>query len=278
MKDKEFIDNIFNITKYWEKKKNISLIGDSFSTPRKENFSKQDMFIFTPMWINYVLAECGIIPNKYSFDTAILRINNFKHYKKIPINKNKNLFNKLLKNKNLAASAFIISMDLEFRGLQGGRPSLCMSEKFKDFLEFMLKVAKKWNWTHNTKLSPVSVDYSIKVGINASPQYELRIHTKALEEIYSLAGPLVNTEKNKCISFNITRSKSYINKGGRNRFNNTRAKLLNVLKGLKDSTTTGLQFHVNIGTDVILDHLHRLEREGKVVKKRNGKRYIWNAV
>lgn len=278
MKDEEFIDKIFNITKYWEERKNLFLIGKSFSRPRKENFSKQDMFIFTPIWINYVLAECGTIPNKYSFDTAIVRINNLKHYEKIPINKKRKIFNLLFKDKNLAACAFIISMDLEFRGLQCGKPSLCMSEKFKDFLEFMLKVAKKWGWTHNYKLSPVSMDYNIKLGINASPQYELRIHTKALEEIYRLAGPLVNTQKDKCINFNIERSKNYINKGGRNRFNNTREKLLNVLKRLKNSTTTELQFHVNIGTDVILDHLNKLEVEGKVLKRRAGKRYLWSVI
>lgn len=275
MKDEEVINKIFNITKIWEKRKNISLIGKSFLTPRKEKFSDQDMFIFTPMWINYILTECGTIPNKYSFDTAIDRINNLKHYKKRYINKNKKLFNLFFKNKKLAAGAFVISMDLEFRGLQNGKPSLCMSNKFKDFLEFMLKVAKKWNWTHNRELSPISMVYNRKLGINASPQYELRIHTKALEEIYKLAGPLANSKKDRCISFNIKRSKSYINKGGRNRFNNTGEKLLKTLRKLKHSTSTELQFYVNIGTDVVLDHLHRLEKNGLVIKQRRGKRYVW---
>jgi hypothetical protein len=41
-------------------------------------------------------------------------------------------------------------------------------------------------------------------------------------------------------------------------------------------TTTELQFIAGVGTDVILDHLHNLEKEMKIKKERDGKRYIWN--
>ena len=55
-----------------------------------------------------------------------------------------------------------------------------------------------------------------------------------------------------------------------------REKILEEVKNKSNLTTTQLQFVVNIGTDVILDHLHNLEKEGKVKKQRVGKRYIWN--
>ena len=35
-------------------------------------------------------------------------------------------------------------------------------------------------------------------------------------------------------------------------------------------------FITNTGTDVVLGHLHNLEKHGKLIKKRKGKRYIWN--
>ena len=273
MKDEEFVKNFFETTKLWGIRKGVNFIGKSFTKPRKDKTSKQDTIYLSPLWLNYILAECGKIPNKYSFETAIKRINNFKVYKISPIKKNKNLFNLLLKNRKVAAGAFIISMDLEFRGVQQGRLSLCMSEKYKDFLEFMLKVAKKWRWTNNKTLSPVSIAHATKRGINASPQYEFRINIKGLQEIYALAGPLTNSHKDKCTKFHVNRSKNFIHKGYRLIDNKTREKIFEAVNNNKNITTTELQFFAGVGVDVVLRHLHKLEEKGKI---RKGKRYVWN--
>lgn len=275
MKDPEFVNKFFEITKFWENKKKINFIGKTFNKPKKEKYSNQDVLFFSPIWINHILYEIGKIPNKYSFETAIKRIDHLKQYKKIPINKNKYELNNLLKNKKLAAGAFIVSMDLEFRGIQGGRPSLCMSEKYKDFLEFMLKIAKKWNWTNNEKLSSVSIQHSLKRGIKASPQFEFRINIKGLQEIHNLAGPLINSHKEKCIKFHVNRSKKYINLGHNHRKKKPKEKILKYLKENPNSSTTDLQFITNTGTDVVLEHLKKLEKQEKVIKQRRGKRYIW---
>lgn len=276
MRDEETVKTLFETTKKWEILKKVHFIGKTFDKIRKENFSNQDMFLLAPLWLNYIIAKCGRIPNAYSFETAIKRISHFKQYKSIAINKDKNLFNLLFKDKKLAAGAFIVSMDLEFRGIQNGRLSLCMSEKYKDFLEFMLKVAKKWGWTNNKELSKVSIENSKRLGINASPQYEFRITIKGLKEIYWLAGPLANSYKDKCIQFNILRSENYVNLGGRLRKNRTKEKILKAIRKSQNLTSTKLQFIAHVGTDVVLDHLRKLEKEGKIKKERNGKRYIWN--
>lgn len=102
------------------------------------------------------------------------------------------------------------------------------------------------------------------------------MNIKGLREIYKLAGPLINSHKNKCIKFHFERSQNYINKGGKNKLNKTKEKIVKYLKKNKDSTTTNIQFTAGIGIDVILGHLHKLEKEGKVKKERKGKRYIWN--
>lgn len=278
MKDPEFVNKFFKITKYWQEKKKIQLLGKINKSPTKENWSGQDQIFFSPLWINYILAEIGKIPNEYSFKTAIERINHFKQYKSIKINSKKNKLNEFLKYKKLAAGAFVLSMDLEFRGIQSGRPSLCMSEKYKDFLDFMLKVAQKWNWTNNKKLSPVNIQNSIKRGINASPQYEFRINIKGLQEIYKLAGPLTNIHKDKCIRFHINRSKKYINLGSKHKKNNSKEKILKYLKNHPNSSTTDLQFILNTGTDVVLHHLNDLNEQKKIIKQRRGKRYVWKSI
>lgn len=276
MNNPEVVNKFFEITSFWEDKRKKNLIGKSFKEVRKENWSGQEMFLFTPIWLNEIISECGTIPNKYSYESAINRINNLKQYPIIPINLKNNKFNLLFINKELAAGAFIVSMDLEFRGVQTGELSLCMSEKYKDFLEFMLKVAQKWKWTKNKKLSRVSMEYNKNLGINASPQYEFRINMNGLKEIYPLAGHLADSLKDKCISFHVDRSKNYKNKGSRLIQKKTKQRIFEALKNKSNMTTTDLQFIAGVRVDVVLDHLHNLENEGKVMKERNGKGYLWN--
>lgn len=279
MKNRKIVKKIFDITKKWELKKELLFIGKTFRDIKMENGSKQYVFFLSPVWLNEIIATCGKIPSKYSYETAVQRIGHTKHYPIKKINSRKNLFGILLKNKKLAAGAFIVSMDFECQGAQTGRISLCMSKKYKDFLEEMLEVAKKWKWTNNKQLSHVDVSNSIARGIAASPQYEFRINSKGLYEIYKIAGPLADPFKDKCIKFHIERSKKYKNLGYNLLKNNTKQKIFEeLLQSSNYITTTELQFTAGVGNDVILTHLHNLEKEGKVSKERQGKKYVWKAI
>jgi len=60
--------------------------------------------------------------------------------------------------------------------------------------------------------------------------------------------------------------------------NNTKNKILKEIKRKENLTTTDLQFVAGVRVDVVLDHLHKLEKEGKIKKERNGKGYIWNII
>ena len=91
-----------------------------------------------------------------------------------------------------------------------------------------------------------------------------------------MAGPLLDIHKDKSIKFNINRSNNYINSWIIRKKNNNKGKILKAIKKNKNITSTDLQFIANIRVDVILDHLHKLEKEGKIIKERQGKRYIWN--
>lgn len=51
--------------------------------------------------------------------------------------------------------------------------------------------------------------------------------------------------------------------------------MFNALKKLKRSTSTELQFYTIVGHDVVLNHLHNLERDGFLKKERIGKKYYW---
>ena len=276
MNNPELTDRFFDITKKWENSRMEKFIGASFDKPRKEKNSGQDFFYLSPIWLNSILSTCGKIPNVYSFETAVERLDNLTQYEKISIDGARNLFGMLKTNKVLAAGAFIVSMDFECRGVQAGKVSLCMSVKYFDFLNFMLDIAKKWGWTNLKKLAKVDVSYSRRLGIKASDQYELSITMEGLKEIYSLAGPLADSFKDRCINFNVERSKNYKNLGGKLKSKKTKLKILVALKkSNKPLSSTDLMFVAGVRTDVVLDHLHSLESEGVVFKKRSGKRYLW---
>jgi len=286
LKGKEYsiIKKWFDITKIWEKKFDLHLIGDPFNEIKKEDYSGQYYFNFSPNWLYNIIKIVGILPSKHTQNYSIERLKNWKKsktqlilsQKELDSFTKKSLYKKLFNDKFLAAGAMIISFDLEFRGTTTGQLSLCMSEKYKDFLEFMLAVADKWKWATKNSLFSVSVQNSRKLGIKASPQFEFRISTKKLKEIYDLAGPLCSLVKDKAISFHAERSNSYVNLGGLFKLSNKRELIYKLIKENGPTKTTILQYDLNIGTDVILGYLHRLEAEGRIVKERNGKRYIWS--
>lgn len=280
MKNEFVVKRLFEITKNWEIQKGVSFIGKSFVAPRKEPYSGQDFFYFSPEWLNELLVSCGVLPNKYSDNAALQRIQNLVQYEYKEVDRRKNLFSLLLTDKLLAAGAFIVSMDMECHGIQSGRVCLCMSEKYFDFLEFMRQVAIKWGWTNNLQLNPVSVEASKNRGICASPQFDFKLSIKGLMDIYELAGPLADPLKDKFIKFHVNRSKRYSNLGSKHLNSDTQKRIFQMVQesGLQGQTSSAMVFSAGVGIDVILEHLHKLEKQDQVVKKRCGKGYVWWAI
>jgi len=287
MKNKETIDKWIKITRIWEKRLRQIFITDYFKESHKEK--DQYLVYFLTNWLYHIFKEIKHLPSNYTNQICYERLINWKHIGEkdnyiIPRNKIKTLyksrpkFYKLFKNKQLAAGALIISMDLECRGTQTGNVALCMSNTYKDFLNFMLKVANNYGWSTTNYLKKVDVTYGRNLGIKATNQSEFNLKISYLKEIYNLAGPLLDVSKDKAIKHHIKRSSNYVNLGGGFKKGKTKNKILNLVKKLNKTKTTELQYHVNIGIDVILGHLHNLEKEGYIIKERQGKRYIWSPI
>lgn len=283
MKHKETVKWWLETTIYWEE-----ILGQEFINTKKLG-KDQDQFTlyFNSNWAYHILKEIKEFPSKYTQECYFNKIENWKFSKNKYMLSSKDikyiqetkesLYTTLYKDKFLAAGALVVSFDLEFKGCQSGRLCLTMSEKYKDFLEFMLDISNLHNWSTKNSLTPVSVDYSIKIGIKANPQFCFRLKTYSLKEIHNLAGPLIDKHKDKCIKYHIKRSSNYKNRGYKAiKSNKTKDKLYNALKELGTSKTTNLQFYVNVGQDIIVRHLNDLEKKGKIEKERVGKRYIWS--
>lgn len=282
-KEYEIIKKWFDITKLWERKFSEKFIGDSFSILKKDESSGQFYFIFSPNWLYHILKTVKIFPSKYVQNVSLKRLKNWKKGKYQyflskqdvqVIESGKSLYEKLFENKKLAAGAMVVSFDLEFRGATIGQLNLTMSEKYKDFLNFMLDLANKWNWATSNKLYPVSVEYSKNLGINASPQFGFRISMKGLREIYPLAGPLISKVNNKAVKFQVER----VNLPDYNKANRLTYEPLvyGLVREKGPIKSTELQYFLNSGIPNLLKILNKLHKEGKIIKTRQGKRYMWS--
>lgn len=284
VKELSIIKKWWEITIVWEKKLNIELLGHSFkSGPKQENYSKQYYINFSPMWLFSILKITGKLPSKYTFDLCIKRLKSMttrrsgcryyiKEEKIRKIISKSSIFGRLFYDDSLAAGAFIVSFDLEFRGISTSEPCLCMTNKYEDFLGFLLDVARKWGWSTSNHLFNVNIEYSLRRGINATHKKEFRLKSKSVKEIYNLAGPLADNRKNEFIQFHINRiSRDKLFR----KLGETRQMILDVLKNGPNKSTE-IQKYVHRRTDVVLDHLRNLEKQNIVSRKRNGKYYIWS--
>jgi len=284
VKNKNIINSWWKITRYWENKKHLHLLGMSFKNgPKIEKSSKQFYINFSPIWLYEIIKVVGKMPSNYTFNIIKKRILSLSNKGSgsiygIPKDETKNavekanLYQTLFEDKILAAGAFIVSFDLEFRGLSLGMASLAMTNKYYDFLEFMLSLARKWNWTENTKLSEVNIAHSLIRGIKANPKKEFRLSINGIKNIYGLAGPLADKEKDEFIRFHIKRS----NNPHKNIRGRAKNKIIEILKNNGPTKSTLLQIPVGVRVDVILNHLHDLEKMQLVKKERNGKYYLWS--
>lgn len=282
MKDEKIVQWWLDTTRIWEKKLNESFINPKCIRPYKDG--DQFTIFFNTNWAYQILRIIGETPSEATNKAYINKVGSWKGHKRgelrldthqIDSLRKFSLYPKLFEDKSLAAGAFIISFDLECKGVQVGRINLTMSEKFKDFLTFMLFVANKYQWATKETLTSVSVEYSINRGIKASPQFGFSLKSSKLKEIYDLAGPLLNDLKDRCIKLHANRSANYVNKGFLDQ-GKTKQRIYDTVYNLGETTTTEIQFFVNIGNDVINNHLNKLEMNGKLSKVRKGKGYIWS--
>jgi DNA-binding transcriptional ArsR family regulator len=284
--NRDIIHRWLKITRIWERKLGEGFITSHYSKPKKEKGNKKWCINFLPNWLYHVTKTIGKFPSSHVNEKVFDRLKNWKfggNYKQkyiltsrqidSLINSRKNLYKKLLTNKMLATGAFIVSFDFEFRGLTVGRPNLSMASRYKDFLDFMLRIANKWKWATNGELYKTNMEYSRKMGINASDQYNFTIKSKKLNEIYRLAGPVLDKHKDRCIKFHISRSKNFVSRGTSKY---TKFKILRRLEKLKYAKSTELQFEAGIGIDVILQHLNNFYKKGIINKERKGKYYLWS--
>jgi hypothetical protein len=286
VKDLELLKLWFEITKHWENKLKMDFLWPAYKLgPKKTDFSQYQLY-FSPNWLFQIMKTVGNFPSRTTSKVCLARLISstkkrqgskyifpFMEVKRIG---KKNRFEFLFEDKILAAGAFIVSFDFEFRGIGQGIPALCMSTTYEDFLNFMLKLAQKWDWTKNKKLVKVKQTFAKRLGINATPQKEFRLSIEGFKKIYMIGGPLGTTRKDDLVKLHVARSNRKNKMAQLRPDGETKKIIFDAVRKGSANTSTELQKFARVRVDVILDHLHKLEKEGLVSRVRKGKRYLWS--
>ena len=171
------------------------------------------------------------------------------------------VYSRALQNKKLAAEIMIPLMEFEFSIRGEESPALLQSEINKPQLEAIFKICKRWRWT--------TTDQLMRKGKN----FYFRLNKKAIKEIFQLAGPFADPSKNEWIELIIEKVGK---RGGyRKGLKKTEEKVLEVLRKYGELNTEEICLKLRILPGTIRKALRNLIKEGKIKKKKVGKKFFW---
>lgn len=171
------------------------------------------------------------------------------------------LYDQCLTDKQLAADILMVTSELEMGGILQRQPYLQM--KSKDYVEFVRKVSEKWGWTRYPKVVEINRE-------NWGTTYLVGLNSKALNEIYSLAGPCADEQKDAHYkhSFNLRQS------GQHGKVGETEERILRLIEN-NIHTAKEIALSLNIGIQNIQRTLTRLVMADQLKRVRRERGYYY---
>lgn len=160
---------------------------------------------------------------------------------------------KAFQNKRIASYLLLPLIEFEFAFNGAQKPAITQSERNKPQLEVLYKICKKHGWI-STKIS--------KLG--KKNEYWFKITNKGFSEIYRLAGPLADKNKDMWARLLAERKSNY------SKDRNIGLKLLKTLQTRKEFTTKELCLRYRRLPYTITRHLRKLERKALIRKTEKG--------
>ena len=173
---------------------------------------------------------------------------------------NYSLYTECLKNKKLAADLMLIISELEMGGIMQRQPYLAMNSY--EFVIFIHKVCKKWGWTNHQNLSKREIkDYK--------PIYQFSLNSKSIRNIYELAGPCADPNKDQEFKYALNLRKP----GSHKKIGETKRHIIKLISNGFD-TSRKLAFNLGIGVQNVHRPLKALTEKGIITRfSKNGKYY-----
>jgi len=233
---------------------------------RKINFRSGNIFM---NHLN-ILVELGYIKREnvgkqkiknYITEKGTLFINDYiKNIENVPTN---SLYDECFEDKQLSADLILIISELEMGGIMQRAPYLQMTSK--DFVNFILKVCRKWRWTNHTEIKKSKINIP-----RWKPKYSCFLNSEATKEIYTLSGPCADINKNKEFKCIFTLRKP----GSHRKIGETKEKILKLVEN-NINTSRQLAFELNIGIQNIQRPLAHLVKIGKLQREKVNKTFIY---
>jgi len=173
----------------------------------------------------------------------------------------KSLYDQCFKNKQISSDLMLIISELEMGGIMDRTPYLQM--KSKEFVEFIFQLCKKWNWTNKSAIKKRDL-------IGYEPVYTIYLSAKSVNEIYALSGPCADIIKDQEFRKAISAGKP----GCHGKIGNTKKEILKLV--VKDiNTARQICFESKIGVQNIRRQLVKLTNEGKLIREKANRGYIY---
>ena len=231
---------------------------------RKINFCSGNVFM------NHLntLAELGYIKRNrmgkqkvknYITKKGISFINDYtNNIENAPMN---SLYDRCFKDEQLSADLMLIISELEMGGIMERTPYLQM--KSREFVNFIFDVCKKWNWTNKDKIKKRDI-------VGYKPVYGFYLNSGSIAEIYKLAGPCADINKDKEFKHAIS-----LRKPGRHRkIGQTKGEIIRLIKK-NINTAKQISFELGIGIHNIRKPLLELVKEGKFKREKINKGFVY---
>lgn len=231
---------------------------------RKINFCSGNVFM------NHLntLAELGYIKRNrmgkqkvknYITKKGISFINDYtNNIENAPMN---SLYDRCFKDEQLSADLMLIISELEMGGIMERTPYLQM--KSREFVNFIFDVCKKWNWTNKDKIKKRDI-------VGYKPVYGFYLNSGSIAEIYKLAGPCADINKDKEFKHAIS-----LRKPGRHRkIGQTKGEIIRLIKK-NINTAKQISFELGIGIHNIRKPLLELVKEGKLKREKINKGFVY---
>ena len=171
------------------------------------------------------------------------------------------IYDELFENKNLAARVLIPLIEFEF-GFQGlDSPELVQSTAHRKQLSKIFEICKQHKWTTSSTIR------------NKGANLYFRISKHGFEEIYKIAGPFADDQKNSWTELIFERSGK---KGGYNKNKiKTEEKVSELLNENKWFSVGEICLKLRLLPSVVREALRLLNKNGKLERKVVGKTIFW---
>jgi len=175
------------------------------------------------------------------------------------------VYTEALKDKKLAANILLPLIEFEFVFIGDDSPSLVQTFRNKDQLQAIFEVCKQYGWTTTDKIMKKRDDLYF------------RLNRQSFEEIYKIAGPFADKERNEWAHLLLERLGKI--GGYRKKERKTEEKVLELFKKTKKPITVGkMCLELRLLPTCVREAVRNLYKSNSIRRRKIGRTVYWEII